>query len=92
MTTVMQLWGSPQGPTPYDGQYLRDFDFEAADGRGEILMTPKIEEAKRFADLAEAIAYRQRCPVCRPIREDGQPNRPLTATNWSFVDPDKVPA
>ncbi len=33
---VMQLFGSPLGPTEWDGQYLKDFDFEAGNGLGEI--------------------------------------------------------
>ncbi|APZ81802.1 hypothetical protein vBEliSR6L_37 [Erythrobacter phage vB_EliS_R6L] len=89
MAVVMILAGfvDPAGhmqATPYDGQYLRDFDFEAHDGVGEIAMTPDIQQAKQFADLAEAVEYRSRTPKCRPRRADGKPNRPLTATNWEM--------
>lgn len=90
MAVVMRLWGQPTGlgqivPTPFDGQYLKAFDFEAHDGQGLIDMTADPAEAKRFADMAEAIAFYQRSPVCRPLRPDGKPNRPLTATNWEFL-------
>lgn len=73
-----------QQSTAFDGQYLRDFDFEANDGRGEIDMTPDLAEAKRFPTLADAVAFRNRVPECKPLREDGKPNRPLTATHWQL--------
>lgn len=85
MAVVMILHGDALGrATGFDGQYLRDFDFEAHDGVGLIDMTPDLQRAKQFADLAEAVAFWKRSPECRPTRPDGQPNRPLTATNWEF--------
>lgn len=89
MAVVMILQGRPAAdgsvvPTPYDGQYLRDFDFEAGDGRGEVTMTTNIKKAKRFKNGMEAFQFYRRQPECKPIREDGEPNRPLTATNWEF--------
>lgn len=86
MAVVMKLCGDAFGrATPWDGQYLHDFDFEAAEGQGEITMTANIQRARMFADLAEAIEFRGRSPECRPLRDDGQPNRPLTSTTWQFV-------
>ncbi len=82
----MRLWEMPSGQTPEGGQYLRDFDFEAHNGRGEITLTRDAAEAMRFPDSAAAFAYYRRSPECRPIRADGKPNRPLTATNWEFLD------
>lgn len=85
MAVVMILRGDAFGrPTGFDGQYLRDFDFEAGDGVGLIDMTPDLQRAKQFADAAEAVAFRNRSPECRPLREDGLPNRPLTATTWEL--------
>jgi hypothetical protein len=72
-------------PTDWDGQYLRDFDFEAHGGQGLIDMTPDLTKARQFATLADAIRFRAQQPACRPMRADGYPNRPLTATNWEFV-------
>jgi hypothetical protein len=89
MATVMQLWGDAMGqPLPADGQYLQDFDFEAHDGQGEITMTPNIEDAKGFPSFVEAHAFWKRSPECRPVRLDGKPNRPLTATTWQFINRD----
>lgn len=85
MPVVMILSGMPDGrSTGRDGQYLRDFDFEAGDGRGMIALTSDIKKAKRFRNGMDAFQFYQRTPQCKPIREDGKPNRPLTATNWEF--------
>ena len=85
MAVVMKLWGDALGrPTPGDGQYLKAFDFEADDGRGLIDMTPDIAEAKRFPVFVDALTFYKSVPECRPLRPDGEPNRPLTATNWQF--------
>jgi hypothetical protein len=85
MALVMILRGDAFGrPTGHDGEYLRDFDFEAYGGVGLIDVTPDITKAKQFADLAEALEFRNRQPRCAPTREDGKPNRPLSATTWEF--------
>ena len=85
MAVIMQLFGDAFGrPTPGDGQYLKDFDFEAHGGIGEIAMARDKADAKRFADMAEALAFYRTSPECQPTRADGLPNRPLTATNWGF--------
>lgn len=70
--------------TPHDGEYLKDMDFEAYDGRGHLVTTPDKADAKRFADPGEAFAFYKRVPECHPLRDDLQPNRPLTAFNWEF--------
>lgn len=86
---VMRLCGQATmfgtAPTPFDGQFLLSFDFEADGGRGLIDMTTDQDQAKRFADMAEAVAFYQTSPKCKPVRDDGRPNRPLTATNWEFL-------
>lgn len=85
MPTVMKDFGRANGQKGGTyGQYLADFDFEAHDGIGEITMTKYLTEAKIFPGLMEAFAFYKTVPKCKPIREDGQPNRPLTATNWQF--------
>lgn len=86
MAVVMILRGDALGnPTPMDGQYLKDFDFEADDGRGEIDMTADLADAMQFPHIGHALAFRNRVPVCRPRREDGKPNRPLSSTTWEVV-------
>lgn len=92
MTTVMMCFGDGLGnATPHDGQYLKSMDFEAHDGRGHLITTPNVEDAKRFDTAAEAFEFWKRSPDCHPIRlSDGKPNRPLTAFNWQFDDPDRA--
>lgn len=74
------------------GQYLKDMDFEARHdeqalpGSGKATFTPNIAEAKRFADMAEMHAFYVRIPRCRPLRDDGKPNRPMTGYSWQIVD------
>lgn len=85
MPTVMIQRGDPYGHRlPGDGQYLKSFDFEAHDGRGEITMTPNIGEAMKFSTFVEAWEFWHTVPKCKPLRDDGEPNRPLTAANWEF--------
>ena len=53
--------------------------------------TPASDKAKaiHFEDMGQAFACWKRTSSIRPFREDGQPNRPLTAYHISFetVDP-----
>lgn len=91
MPTVMIQHGAADGrPLPHDGQYLKDFDFEAHGGQGEISLTPNLEEAKQFESFAEAVEFWRTVPECRPLRPDLQPNRPLTAANWEFKQVDSI--
>lgn len=83
---VMRLWGDGRGnPTPHDGEFLADFDFEAHGGVGEIVTTPDPASAKQFPTMAEAFEFYKRSPECKPTRADGKPNRPLTSTNWELL-------
>lgn len=72
-------------PTPHDGKFLLDFNFEAFGGIGAMEMTHDIFAAKRFLSVHEALAYRNRVPLVKPTRDDGMPNRPLSATTWEVV-------
>lgn len=89
MSVVMKLWGLPNGArTPYDGQFLKDFDFNANGGQGLAALERDIQFAKRFPTMADAILFRNRVPASKPLRHDLQPNRPLMATNWEFIEVD----
>lgn len=82
---VMRLCGMADGRSSgFDGFYLKDFDFEAHDGQGQIDVTMSLMAAKHFPDLASALEFRNRQPDCKPLRDDGLPNRPLSATTWEF--------
>lgn len=64
---------------PVEGQYLKSYDPEAHDGRGDATFTRDRSEAMRFSDVVAALDLWKAVPKCRPLRPDGEPNRPLTA-------------
>lgn len=39
-------------------------------------------------DLESAMIFARQPPVCRPIRDDGKPNRPLTAYHLAIQSVD----
>ncbi len=84
MGTVIKCWGPVSGVRVIKGEYLQSFDPEAHDGRGDAEFTSNIKKAKVFADGVEAIKAWQSQSRTRPLREDGRPNRPLTAFSASF--------
>jgi hypothetical protein len=71
---------------PEVGKFLSRYDPEAHGGRGQAWWTADVADAWVFADAAAAFAAWQTVPVSRPVREDGKPNRPLTAFTIS-VEP-----
>ena len=79
---VLRCMGFARGlPCPHVGDYVRFFDHEASDGQGHAWFTPEISQAQQFRSTEEALEFYKRVPKCKPVREDGQPNRPLTAMN-----------
>ena len=66
------------------GQYLAAFDADAYSGRGLIRWTHDKARAMRFADFEAAAECWKRQSAVRPLRPDGQPNRPLTAYSVTF--------
>lgn len=78
---VMRAVGFPSGrPCPFAGQYLKSMDFDAHGGLGDGEFTDRVEEAKHFASQAAALAFWRTASSVRPLRDDGEPNRPLTST------------
>ncbi len=67
-----------------DGQYVKTFNPDAFDGRGAMTATPKIEDAIHFPDAGAAMEFYRQTSTIRPLREDGKPNRPLTAFTVSI--------
>lgn len=68
---------------PVLGEYLKAFDVDAHEGRGDATFTKNVAKAMRFKDVAEALAAYQMQSKLRPMRRDGRPNRPLTAFNMT---------
>lgn len=86
MGHVMKLHGLATGhTTPWDGQYLKNFDFEARGGKGAIMTTIDIMEAWLFDDMKAVWELYHTQPKCCPLRDDGEPNKPITAFNWEII-------
>jgi hypothetical protein len=64
---------------PWAGAYLKAYDPEAHDGQGFAEWTMDPAEALRFENAVDALEFWRQVPKSRPVRGDGQPNRPLTA-------------
>jgi hypothetical protein len=87
---VIRILGDGLGrPTVFDGQFVVEYD---PDGMTRIdrtttllcrLLTGPIGAAKRMT-FVEAHALWTAVSKEKPVREDGQPNRPLTAFNVSI--------
>lgn len=72
---------SPEAVVP--GAWLESYDPDAHDGRGSATWTTDPGRAMRFASPAAALAAWRTQSVIRPLRDDGRPNRPLTAATVS---------
>lgn len=88
MATLIKCWGAEGiivngGSIPF-GQFLKAYDPDAMNGYGLAEWTRDPAEAKRFTDAAAALEEWKRTSSVRPTREDGMPNRPLTAYNITF--------
>ena len=66
-------------PCNHEGMYLQNFDHDAFNGQGWGTFTPKRSRARRFADQLAAIDFWKQQSTVRPLRPDGEPNRPMTA-------------
>lgn len=67
--------------------WVLDCDVDARNGYGRIRFTQDRARAKRFPSVIEALDYWKRPSTVRPLRDDGKPNRPLTAYT---VEPQKL--
>lgn len=84
---VMKIVGLTNGtPTPFDGQYLKEYDpsIDGVDPSGKpmnayVFTTPDPADAMQFEDATELHAVWARVDPRRPMRADGKPNRPLTS-------------
>ena len=72
---VIEIVGGPH----QINRWIRDFDVDALEGRGSTRFARNPEDALQFDTFFDALkAYRTQSTVT-PLRDDGQPNRPLTA-------------
>lgn len=83
---VIQILGWANGQEcPHAKEFVETFDHEADGGRGYGTFTPDVVKAMKFVDKGAAYAFWKRTPAIKPIREDGKPNRPLTAASVVFA-------
>jgi hypothetical protein len=69
---VTRPYGNPEG------LFLRAWDVDAYDGRGDCDLTMHRDRAHRFATAEDAMRVWRSQSTVRPRRADGKPNRPLT--------------
>lgn len=79
MTVVVMKIVTAGGSILNKPVYLKAYDVNAFSGRGSAELTENRDEALRFADFAAMMEAWRTQSSFRPIREDGKPNRPLTA-------------
>ena len=65
----------------HEGQYLKEFDFDSDGGRGRGEFTKDKMNAKIFSDPGSALRFWKSQSKVRPLRDDGEPNRPLSCLN-----------
>jgi hypothetical protein len=67
------------------GDYLEWSDPDAKDGLGDNRWTSDLAKAKKFLNFMAATSCWKAQSTVRPLRDDGKPNRPLTAFSISPV-------
>ena len=65
--------------------YVKAFDPELMNGVGGIDLTNDRQQALRFKSFSEALACWKMQSETKPLREDGKPNRPMTAYSAEVV-------
>lgn len=86
MPYAIKLLGEAGGKRFPAPAYVVEYDPEAEAGLGFLRMTYYPEEAKTYDSQDAAIAEYRKVPKARPLREDGNPNRPLTAFDVEIVE------
>lgn len=59
--------------------FLQSYNPDGKDGEGEFSVTTNLAEAMKFVDAVAAISCWRMQSTVRPLRDDGKPNRPLSA-------------
>ena len=79
----------------YNGKFIVDYEFTKGERFGKLTVHGDINKAKRFNSAEDAIAFWTQVAPDQPTRDDGKPNRPLTAfsveiLSWPFNIGDRV--
>ena len=80
MSVVLRIVDCPgivlSGQAAPIGEYIEDFDVEPYPF-GTVTTTPDKQDAKRFANMIDALDFWKQ--EVGELRDDGKPNRPLSA-------------
>lgn len=95
MGLVMKIeWlGGVEGPSEasqHQGRYVSRYDPDAHGGRGEVWTVVDPREALQFDSLVALADFHRQVSKVKPLREDGKPNRPITAYTVSIFDWEKA--
>lgn len=83
---VMRLWGSAYVGFTDHAEYLKDFDADAHDGGGSVEATADPKEAMKFSTAGAGLELWRTPSTVRPLRDDGKPNRPLSAFTIEMIE------
>jgi hypothetical protein len=89
MSYVIKLEADTAGPSEHDGRYVLHYDPNYENGLGRVWTTAKPHLALQFETFVEAAEFWRQSSTIKPLREDGEPNRPLTAFTASIFDWEK---
>lgn len=78
MTWVLMTQGTLLS-SEHAGQFLAEYDPDHDDGRGRIVWVEDPDDAIHFENAIDALQVWRMTSVVHPWRDDGKPNRPLTA-------------
>ena len=80
--SIMQIVGLSTGqPTPFDGKYIVAYDASGPDSPDLVCLLEVTDDPAKAlrAPAGELLELWRSVDQRQPIRQDGQPNRPLTA-------------
>lgn len=76
---VMVIWGTATRMLPGRPVFLQAFDVDAHDGQGSAAVVEDPMAAMKFDTQSDVLAAWQRESTVKPVRDDGRPNKPLSA-------------
>jgi hypothetical protein len=78
---VIRVLGLANGESMHgaEGQFLLTYTPDGHGGRGDLVLTRRRADAKRYPDAGAAMLEWKRVSSTHPKRPDGKPNRPLSA-------------
>lgn len=87
--TLLQILSRADGlPSGVDGQYVKSYTADGNEGRGDLVLTRHRGQAKRYPSKLAAMSEWKRVSSTHPTRDDGRPNRPLTAFTVTVIEDD----